>query len=124
MNFKPYSILVAADLKRGIGNKRGLPWPKLKRDLKHFVTISKESHVEPVNLFKDILLTTRISEDLMKERKPSSKMNAILMGSKTWHSIPDKFRPLKNRLNVILTRDVAALEETIPENDRDSVKVY
>ena len=32
-------------------------------------------------------------------------MNAIIMGRKTWESLPDKIRPLKNRLNVILTKN-------------------
>jgi dihydrofolate reductase len=31
--------------------------------------------------------------------------NAIVMGRKTWESIPLERRPLKNRLNVVLTRD-------------------
>ena len=33
-----------------------------------------------------------------------SQTNAVIMGRKTWESIPPKFRPLDNRLNVILSR--------------------
>lgn len=32
------------------------------------------------------------------------KINAVLMGRKTWDSIPPKFRPLKDRLNIVITR--------------------
>ena len=32
-------------------------------------------------------------------------MNAIIMGRKTWESLPESKRPLGNRLNIILTRN-------------------
>ena len=34
-----------------------------------------------------------------------NRQNAIIMGRKTWESIPERFRPLKGRINVVLTSD-------------------
>jgi len=70
-----FSIVVAIDSQLGIGKNNALPW-RLKEDMKHF----RE-------------LTTAGTE-----------MNSVIMGRKTWESIPQKFRPLPGRLNVILSR--------------------
>ena len=66
------------DVKRGIGKGGQLPW-RLSADLKYF----KE-------------LTTK-TEDQRKK-------NVVVMGRKTWESLPEKFRPLPGRINAVLTR--------------------
>ncbi|OGX57011.1 MAG: hypothetical protein A2447_02555 [Omnitrophica WOR_2 bacterium RIFOXYC2_FULL_38_12] len=73
------SIIVAIDQENGIGKGGVLPW-NIPGDMKHFKNI-----------------TTLVSEE--------GKMNAVIMGRKTWDSIPEVFRPLKNRINVVLTRN-------------------
>lgn len=40
----------------------------------------------------------------MKHFKSATNGKMVVMGRKTWESIPDKFRPLPNRVNVILSR--------------------
>jgi dihydrofolate reductase len=44
---------------------------------------------------------TALFQDNMTTQEP---VNACIMGRKTWDSIPVKFRPLKNRVNIILSR--------------------
>lgn len=42
--------------------------------------------------------------------------NIVLMGRKTWFSIPQKNRPLQNRINLILTNDSKLLTTKVPKN--------
>jgi len=78
MIYKNFSIIVAMDSKGGIGKNNFLPWI-LPKDLA---------------LFKKITCTT----------KDKNKNNAIIMGRKTWESIPKGQKPLKNRMNIVLSR--------------------
>lgn len=45
-----------------------------------------------------------ISEDL-KRFKELTKGGTVIMGSKTFFAIPEKFRPLPGRLNIVLSRN-------------------
>ncbi len=74
-----FNVIAAIDLQRGIGKGGGLPW-HLPGDMKHF---------------KIRTTTTRNPE----------KQNAVMMGRKTWDSIPEKFRPLPDRINLVLTQN-------------------
>lgn len=75
---KAFQLVVAATKQFGIGRNGSLPW-KLPGDMAYFKQITTKT-VDP------------------------QKQNAVIMGRKTWESIPPKFRPLKNRLNIVLTR--------------------
>lgn len=74
---KPFSIIVCIDKNLWIWKNWKLAW-HLSSDLKYF----KE--------------TTTKTKDL-------NKKNAVIMWRITWESIPDKFKPLKWRLNIVLS---------------------
>ena len=46
-----------------------------------------------------------MSDEVLKYFKELTDGNVVIMGSKTFFSIPVKFRPLKNRLNLVLTNN-------------------
>jgi dihydrofolate reductase/thymidylate synthase len=75
----PFAIIVAVDTCFGIGKSGGLPW-HLPGELKHFAQVTR---------------TTR----------DPHKQNAVIMGRKTWESLPPKFSPLPGRINIMLTRN-------------------
>ncbi len=49
-------------------------------------------------------LLWRLPDD-MKRFKALTTGHTVVMGRKTWESIPEKFRPLPDRTNIVITRD-------------------
>ena len=78
-NSKIY-VIVAVEHNTGIGKNGKIPW-NLKKDMQHF---------------KKITTTTQ----------DPTKQNAVVMGNITWESLPDNFRPLAGRKNLILAREL------------------
>lgn len=74
------TIIVAATKSNGIGFNSRLPW-RLRKEIKYFAQVTTTA--------------------------PSGQQNAVIMGRNTWESIPQKFRPLPNRLNVVISRNLA-----------------
>lgn len=62
----------------GIGFQGTLPW-RLSKEMKYFKQITSSTN-DP------------------------KRVNAVVMGRKTWESIPQRFRPLPNRVNLIVSR--------------------
>ena len=81
-----FQLVVAATRKLGIGKAGSMPW-KLPGDMAYFKEITSKT-------------------------ADSGKQNAVIMGRKTWESIPPKFRPLPGRINVVLTRGAAGSENS------------
>lgn len=57
-------------------------------------------------LGKDNRLLWQIPED-MKRFKTLTLGHPVIMGRKTWESLPEKFRPLPRRLNIVVTHDTS-----------------
>jgi dihydrofolate reductase/thymidylate synthase len=68
----------------------------------------------------DLLIHSKTDLNYFKEitsNNISEIPNVVLMGRKTWFSIPLKNRPLKNRLNFILTNNKTLISKKIDIND-------
>lgn len=63
------------------------------------------AHDENRVIAKDGKIPWKIKEDLKLFRQITTGHSTI-MGRKTWESIPEKYRPLPNRTNIVLTKDL------------------
>lgn len=53
-------------------------------------------------------LPWHLPEDLAHFKRLTTG-HIVIMGRKTWESLPPKFRPLPNRVNIVVSRDVGGL---------------
>ncbi len=61
----------------------------------------------------------RIKADMENFKKITSQ-HTVVMGRKTWDSLPPKFRPLPNRTNIVLTNDANWHSEGVLSTNRIS----
>ena len=105
-----FHIVVGIDQNRGIGKAGVLPWPKLKGDMKFYrelTTCPITKRVEQRYKLVDGDWHTTFSsyDELVNHLRDCPELpacndlrpNAVIMGRKTWDSLPKKFRPLPNR---------------------------
>ena len=83
---KPVHMILAVGRDGEFGNKGRLPWDRLDQDMAHFAQ------------------TTTATRD------PGLR-NMVVMGRRTWESIPARLRPLKGRLNAVVSTTMAAASE-------------
>ena len=70
------TLIVAATRSNGIGQNSQLPW-RLAKEMAYFKRVTTNA--------------------------PEGSMNAVVMGRNTWESIPQRFRPLDKRLNIVIS---------------------
>jgi dihydrofolate reductase len=107
-------VIVAASKQWGIGTNGGIPWrlpgvgrlvprPSVWLPRSHaalFVQAPSSPHLalraraQDMQYFKEVTMAT----------SDPQRINSVVMGRRTWDSIPKKFRPLPGRANIVLTR--------------------
>lgn len=92
---RTFAIVVAADEGRGIGKDGGLPW-RLKGELAYFKRLTSDA--------------------------PEGRRNAVIMGRRTYESLPQKVRPLPARLNVVLSRSADSRKDSADVLQRTSLE--
>ena len=93
-----YRIITALSKNRGIGYRGKLPW----------------------NIRKDMNFFKNTTSNVLNKKK----INAVVCGRTTWESIPPKFRPLPNRLNIVLSSSMPEEENVTVCRNLDEVHDY
>jgi len=86
-----FNMIVACCENSGIGFKNSIPW-FIKNDLKYFSKLTKGTNGK----------------------------NAVVMGRKTWESLPKKFLP--GRENIVLSRSLT--QQNTPYDVQDNITVF
>ena len=79
-----FSMIAAIDSNNGIGKNNKIPWT-IPEDLQYFQDVTNGKFL--------------------------TKTNVVIMGRLTWFSLPKKYRPLKGRLNLIVSKQPEKIED-------------
>ncbi|KAG8520165.1 Dihydrofolate reductase, partial [Galemys pyrenaicus] len=77
----PLNCIIAVSQNMGICKNGDLPWSPLRKEFNYFRRMTTTSSVK-------------------------GKQNLVIMDRKIWFSIPEKNRPLKDRINLVLSREL------------------
>jgi len=84
-----YAFLLAAiDRQWAIGREGHMPWPHLSEDIRWFANFTTFAHLSKVR---------------------ANRLNMVVMGRRTYDSLPARVRPLPNRITIVVTH------RTLPE---------
>lgn len=89
-----FCLVVGCSKNKGIGKDGKLPW-NIPDDMRHFKEVTQAGHTE----------------------------NSVIMGRKTWESIPPKFRPLVNRKNIVISSTLADTDCTVVPSLSEALRV-
>lgn len=114
------TLVLAATRDMGIGLRGTLPWTGLKKEMAYFARITKRL---PPSVSYNVIFIVYVNATRLKlVQVELPAMNAVIMGRKTWDSIPSKFRPLKGRLNIVISRSFPSPPTEPDSLETDSVK--
>nr|ADE75019.1 dihydrofolate reductase-thymidylate synthase [Plasmodium knowlesi] len=102
---------------RGLGNNGALPWKCNSVDMKYFSSVTTyvdESKYEKLKWKRERYLQreasvgnveTHCGGDTVETEDNTTKLqNVVVMGRSSWESIPKQYKPLPNRINVVLSK--------------------
>lgn len=90
------AVVAACTRDFGIGRGGALPWAPRRLHLDMAFLRFATTHRYALDARAGVLFG------------PPRGRNVVVMGRKTWESIPPRFRPMEGRVNIVVTRDPAA----------------
>lgn len=85
-------IITACDKAWNIGKDGTLPWVHMKEDM-----------------------------EIFRSKTTNGDNPGVVMGRKTWDSLPKRHRPLKDRVNIVMTRTIPSIDGAMVATDVDTV---
>ncbi|CAH7673530.1 dihydrofolate reductase-like domain-containing protein [Phakopsora pachyrhizi] len=118
------NLIVCLTKSNGIGKNNSLPW-RLKDDMKFFrlITTLSASPTSSIRRSTSKTIDETHRNDVNEDDETLEfKKNVVVMGRNTWESIPKNLRPLKNRINLVISNRIKSLDELIPNGNNISTR--